>query len=1194
MMKSKWFSFFLCAFIAAQLHAAEPATPGAWDLTASEIAKNLKTAKSLEPANGGAPEKLVLGEPINYERYSLQQHLSEGWYRLIFKLVPDRAARPNESLEFALWNPYGSPGAFRFTTRISQAEFGPGGKPVEVSRTLRVGPANGNLGMLLSGGWQGLAIAALRFEPLSEVVFVKSVRTDRIMYGTADKGQATVRLLNGGKEPAKLRLVVELESGLNAPVVIHDAEITVPPTEGANAHAMKIDFPAQREYGHQIRAVLRRPGKEGEILGDVRDWFYVSDKPVRVGHLAAWGSDSNYDADPGEIADFVSGMRNNLFTIAEMTFWAPDDFMMLVPPAGKMRWWSGQTLARLSEETIKARIKALHDQGMKATSYTDLRLDFGFRASELFRLHPEWCNWDANDVTMGWSAGEISRQLREDDAERFDPKEPNKPRFGARGVWGPQTGNPAVVDYHINQLVSSITYFDWDGFRYDDPYDYDFQGADMFARKLPFKGFSAPVILARLRGAIENAKPGIIYGHNMEWVQKAPSAAGVPGTGGDVENAMALDTPPEENDYYTEHLRDDGLHLQERATAYWGEGANWEAIAENFHRLGHNAARRGGHAYAITKAHDFAIESRTFTALMLASRVHLAYWASDWQKPYLRLAARHCDLFYGETLQPAPEGILRLEAKGGREPWWKRYVRVLEPEPGKRVYLVHLINPPAKPGIDSKNQAPPPPATGITLTWRLPKGWRAERAWELTADRGEGRDMSGAPSAVPVRQPLALGEAKGALVLPPVDVVQWSIVAVECSGPKTERLPEWRFKLPEKPKPPAQFATAPVNAGYTPNGFRPVIMAADHGNWKSQAGRVDDSTCIARKAVKVVPPLKTETYFGGIQGGRYRFALRVKSPALPAAAKLHLLVWPAGRAWTVDKDFPLDALMPGVWTDLVLESDIGSDRGNCGVQVTGGWDGLLIDRLEISELKPWSEAERLADQKLRDWPQGLAPAKDGGAWCQLGLWHEFYGIDAALKACQVKVAACDWYVFRSQRNWNGPRIDKPEDLAQYRLVVLANIDLRTFTLEQRAWLKGWVEAGGSLLMTGGPYAFGRGWWQESDIIAPMLPATLKPFDLRPLGAEKSLPLQGAGPLAGIKLPAGAAANWLHDLEPKPGTTVALTAGGRPALLLGECGKGRVAMLAIAPLGEDIPGAWWHSSAGKDITEATCRWLLRMR
>ena len=101
--------------------------------------------------------------------------------------------------------------------------------------------------------------------------------------------------------------------------------------------------------------------------------------------------------------------------------------------------------------------------------------------------------------------------------------------------------------------------------------------------------------------------------------------------------------------------------------------------------------------------------------------------------PYLRLAARHCDLIYGDTLRPAPEGTLAVDARGGREVWWQRYVRVLEPAPGKRVYLVHLINPPVKPGVDIKNTLPPPPATDSGA--ELVTAARLESRTRLASDR---------------------------------------------------------------------------------------------------------------------------------------------------------------------------------------------------------------------------------------------------------------------------------------------------------------------------------------------------------------------------------------------------------------------------------------------------------------------------
>jgi hypothetical protein len=1185
-----------------QATTANAVEPRAWEMTAADVVNAAKTTAHLAGA-GSRKQAAELDGALQLEAYGLNAHLSEGWWRVILRLRPDRAAKPDERLVFSMWNPHGSPAAFRFKSAFEPGEFGPGGKPVRLMRTLRIGPANGNLGIQLLGGWKGLQIEGIRFEPLTDAVFLESVKANRLVYGTQESGTVAVAVRNSVATPQQARLVVEVESGLGEPVTLHDAKIEIP-AAGAATHVVTVKLPVQAEYGHQLRAVLHRPVKDDEVLGEARDWFYVSDKPVRIGHLRAWPSDRDYE--PKNVEQFVAEQRRICFPLAEFTFWAPDDYMMLVPPAGKDRWWSGQTLAQLSTETIKTRIAALHAQGMKAISYTDLRCDFGFRVVELFRQHPEWSNW--GPAANSFSPAEIAIQTREDDNERFDPKEPNKPRFGARGVYGPMTGNPAAVDYHIDQLVASTKFFDWDGFRYDDYCDYDFPATDLLGNQVPYRGFTVPVLVTRLRNAIEQAKPGIIYGRNFEWTPRIGASSGetwVTQTNGnaDLETPMPLDAPPlAESDYYTEHLRNDGLQMQERTTAYWGDGVNWEEIADKLNRLGHNAARRGGHAYAITQAHTYAVDGRTMTALMLAGRVHLAYYASEWQVPYLRLAARHCDLIYGETLRPAPEGTLAVEAKGGREVWWKRYVRVLEPAPGKRVYLVHLINPPAKPGVDVKNELPPPTATDLALNWSLPKGWKAERAWHLTADNGDGLDTTINPDpkceltvvshgSAPRRDSLALrSSGKGAEVTVP-GVVQWSIVAIECSGPASDRLPDWRFPLPPKPTVPAKFTTAPTTSPVSPNALSPQVFAVSHPVWRKQEGRVVDAACREGKAVEVKAPLQTETYFGGVRGGLYQFVLRVKTPAAPpAGAKLHLRCWGAHQVWVVEKDFNLEGLTPGAWTDLTLEAEVGHDRGNCGVAISGGWDGLLIDWLEVRELKALPEAESLVQQKLRPWPADLAPAADGGTFCLGGLWHELLGLPAALKQLNIPMTEGGWYAFQGQHTWGGePKLKNPEELAKYRLLVLADVDLRTLSLEQRAWLKGWVEAGGSLLMTGGPYGFGCGWWQESDLLAPILPATLKPYDLQPAAAP--LPLKAAGPLAALKLPDNAATVWLHHLTPKPGAQVALTAGGKPALILGQAGKGRVALLTLAPLGEDVAGAWWRSDAGEKITEATCRWLL---
>ena len=1202
----------LCALMMLMPVAAQATEPLAWEITPTIMQQqhSLKNAHLVDM--GAGRQAMECDGAVALEMYGLQAHLSQGWWRVILLVRPDRAAQADDRLEFSLWNPYGSPGSFNFTTVLAPGEFGPGDKSVAIARQLYVGPDNGNLGMYLRGGWKGLQLDGIRFEPLPDALFVQSVQADRLVYGMQESGTLRVALQNSAPTPQRARLIVEIEAGLNPATTLTDQEIEIPPA-GAVAHNVTVKLPPQPEYGHQLRAVLRRPGPNGEILGEARDWFFVSDKPVRIGQLGAWPSAQNYVPQGEE--QFVADFRRKCFPLVEMPFWAPDDYMRLIPPEGKDRWWSGQTLAQLSTQTIKARIAALHNQGMRALGYTDLRISFGFRVAELFRRHPEWCHWDANDEAMAFSPVDTARQAREDDSERFDPANPNKSRFGASGVFTVMTGNPAAVDYHIHQLVAAVNYFDWDGFRYDDYCDYDFPATDMLGNHVPYKGFTVPVLTARTRAALELAKPGIIYGRNMEWtprIGKGSGGAWVTQSGGDsmLETPMPLDTlPMPGDDYYTEHLRNDGLEMQERVTAYWGDGARWEDIAEKLNRFGQNAARRGGHAYAITPSHNYAIDGRTMAALLFASRVHMAYWASEWQVPYLRLAARHCDLIYGDTLQPAPRDMLTVEARGGREPWWKRYVRVAEPAPGKRIYLVHLINPPVKPTVDTKNMLPPPPATDLALTWTLPAGWKAVRAWQLSADNGEGLETSitRAPKiervavtygSEPRRELLPLRVAAGRATVTVPSVLQWSIIALECSGPTTDRLPAWRFPLPPSPTQPRQCTTTPVTVPVSPNRLIPVVISGRHPSWQhNNAGkreplsRVPDASSADGMAVQVQAPLYQETYFSGIHGGRYRFSVRMKTLAVPPAdAKLHLRCWAAYQAWVLEQDLPLAALVPGTWTEVTLEATIGDDHGNCGVSITGGWDGLLIDRLEIRELQPELETTNFTEQKLRPWPAGLAPAADGHAWCLRGLWQEFFGLDAAMKACGIAADNSDWWTWRERRGWSGPQIKTPEELAKYRLVVLANIDLRSLSLEQRAWLKGWVEVGGSLLMTGGPYALGRGWWQDSDILASIMPATLKPYDLQP--AAGPLLLQGAGPLAALTLPGNASTVWLHELAPKPGVQVALTAGGQPALILGEAGKGRVALLALAPLGEDIPGAWWRSDTGVKISEAACRWLLR--
>jgi len=69
----------------------------------------------------------------------------------------------------------------------------------------------------------------------------------------------------------------------------------------------------------------------------------------------------------------------------------------------------------------------------------------------------------------------------------------------------------------------------------------------------------------------------------------------------------------------------------------------------------------------------------------------------------------------------------------------------------------------------------------------------------------------------------------------------------------------------------------------------------------------------------------------------------------------------------------------------------------------------------------------------------------------------------------------------------------------------------------------------------------------------------------------------------------------HLCTPKPGATVAVTAGDRPILLLATTPKGgRIACVLATPFGEAGPGeiAYWDSPAWKTLMQNTMKWLIK--
>ena len=142
----------------------------------------------------------------------------------------------------------------------------------------------------------------------------------------------------------------------------------------------------------------------------------------------------------------------------------------------------------------------------------------------------------------------------------------------------------------------------------------------------------------------------------------------------------------------------------------------------------------------------------------------------------------------------------------------------------------------------------------------------------------------------------------------------------------------------------------------------------------------------------------------------------------------------------------------------------------------------------------------------------------------------------------------------------------------------------------------YVEQGGRLLVIGGPYAFGNGEFEDTRFL-DVLPVELSgPFDLKWAGKGKSWNLEPARKddplLKGVPFDQKPKVFWRHVVTPKPGAEVVLTAGGKPVLILGKYGQGKVAVLTLSPTGIGAKGetAWWDWAGWSQLVQNIFTWL----
>lgn len=1146
------------------------------------------------------------------------------------EVVADGQARGGQAVRFtgqagfvSMHDEFGiAPGRSRFTVRLRlergghfATDFEAGGKgflsrapiefadlPADGAYTERVIELNlpGPLNVVsLRGGLpRELIVDRISVEPVAGAspVEVASVRVAKLVLAPGETAEAGMLLANysGRERAARLRLVAE--SGINAEEVLLEREVALPAATALQPVTFKL--PVLPKGGYQLRAEALEGDK---VVSSARDLFVVTDRPLRAGQYGNFSIHQPYSA--AEADANIAAFRRNYVTVAEIDFWAPCDMSQLVPPPGKDRWWSGQTAQRFSTEQLRACIAKAHAQGIGVLGYADYSVIFGFRGYDFGRRFPDCLDWrtqnDNGFVWLGFDAKNmgLDSDLRAEDDTRQDVK--------VTGVSRSLHTNPNAFRWHAGQMAASIKHFGWDGFRYDDPIDYDARQVDLQGREAPFNGYGLGEVIAYSRQRIEEVKPGALLGHNGDPMRASSDAMYV------------SDDPRRMDKQETAAMRDGGFMLQEGWSNYLlgpDAQATWTQWRDRNITAGRAARRVDGDVCVITDIRDHAPSWRKslITALLLAAGNHMAY-SREADRSFLALASRYCDLIYGDALRwlsVEDAGRMFHVDAGGRTVWWREYVRCLPLAPGQRIYLVHLINPSEGESINDSRQ--PKPLKDLRVSLAPPQGWKPTRAWLIGTERhrpfveavvGQTRRHGGREepylerlceaTGIPSAESLPLD---GDVVRVP-EVKLWGIAAIECEGPAADIMPSDirpPFPAPQIPDP-----NAPIKAvTASPWEFAKLGVSALAGGDRGKI--VADPLATDGRAVRLDSSLSPKVQrnsglnWGWVQPiatGRYRVSVRCRAPRV-LAGQLTLACSTANQAHEQNKfpSFPrfekqhtweLASVPTDQYGVLACEMKWEEMPHQAELRLTTSLPGLLIQDVLVECLQIL-DSERIKVWK-DGWPEGMSLAAHEGTriWFAQGLYHDHYRLDPVIQSLPGPVKADRAVHFKVGQHPTGfqdASFPTAEALAQYDLVVVADVDLLTFRAPERDRLRGWVQAGGRLLMLGGPYGFGSGDWHLSDLLAPLYPAEMATrFDLQPVGVPTPVLLQPASDMTRkLDWSQPPVVLWQHVLKAKPDATVHAAVGGRPAILTRPFGQGQVGFVTIAPLGDAPAGqtAFW--------------------
>ncbi len=355
------------------------------------------------------------------------------------------------------------------------------------------------------------------------------------------------------------------------------------------------------------------------------------------------------------------------------------------------------------------------------------------------------------------------------------------------------------------------------------------------------------------------------------------------------------------------------------------------------------------------------------------------------------------------------------------------------------------------------------------------------------------------------------------------------------------------------------------------------------GKWSTIAPDPDatyDSVITSPEGVGSTGIMAHTPYFTNPPPGLYRAILRCKvanntgdtevgfmdvfSEKAGARAELHL--------------FPKDFAAPGKFQEFEADFILRS-AGYWGIRVhTAGNQPFTADIVKVFPLA------LLEDKQLLDLypgsegaiPPELQPQRTAYPFKGLlvaGAFYDYYRIVDAfhLTSYDMKLDTVPIQKGRSQVYVGFP--ETAEALFGHSVIYLCGADLTALTLRQKHMLAEYVQRGGGLIMFGGHKALDRAGLKGSllEEIAPVVCQA---------GMPPLLQFRGGTPVVkGDKHPVteyaefaqGPLCFFAHDLQAKPDAQTLLTVGGKPGIVVGKIGQGRVAVIGLTCFGDPAEG-----------------------